>query len=79
MTLREHVGPVNDVAVNQNETQLASVSGDGRLIIWNLVSGEVVKIIAGGERGVACVCWSVRSELDHELDYADHCRAITFL
>lgn len=48
-----HTGPVNALSLDSH--CLASASGDGRLRIWDLETGECKRRLKGHERGLACV------------------------
>lgn len=52
-TLSGHAGPVN--AIGLHADRLASASGDAKIRVWNLVSGQCEKVFEGHERGLACV------------------------
>lgn len=56
-TLRGHDGPVN--AVCAEDGKLVSASGDGKLILWDIVSGERMKTLEGHDRGLACIEFKV--------------------
>ena len=49
-TIEEHTSTVEGVAFNPDATQFASVSWDGRLILWDMETGEIVREL-GGENG----------------------------
>lgn len=62
-TLRGHEGPVN--AVGLEGGQIVSASGDGKMILWDIESGERLRTFDGHDRGLACiefkVCLSLRN------------------
>jgi F-box and WD-40 domain protein 1/11 len=54
-----HEGPVNAVGVQGN--RLASASGDGKMILWDMKSGERLRTFDAHDRGLACIEFKVRS------------------
>jgi F-box and WD-40 domain protein 1/11 len=52
-----HDGPVNAIGIQDN--RVASVSGDGKMILWDIISGEKIRTFEGHERGLACVVYKV--------------------
>lgn len=52
-TLTGHAGPVN--AIGLAGERVASASGDGKIRLWDLVSGECIRVLEGHERGLACI------------------------
>ncbi|PWY87593.1 WD40 repeat-like protein [Aspergillus heteromorphus CBS 117.55] len=53
MTLDGHTAAVN--AIQLNEDEIVSASGDRLIKIWNLRSGACKKTVVGHEKGIACV------------------------
>ncbi|KAJ7823651.1 WD40-repeat-containing domain protein [Mycena leptocephala] len=53
-TLRGHEGPVNAVGL-QSGGRVVSASGDGKMILWDIASGERVRTFEGHDRGLACI------------------------
>jgi F-box and WD-40 domain protein 1/11 len=54
--LKGHRGPVNAVAVRNN--QIVSASGDALVKLWDIETGECLKEFKGHHRGLACVQFS---------------------
>jgi WD40 repeat protein len=48
-----HTGPVNALSIDKHT--LASASGDGRVRLWDLRTGEFLRRLKGHDRGLACV------------------------
>ena len=57
-TLRGHEGPVNAVGLQDN--RVVSASGDGKMILWDVASGERLRTFEGHDRGLACIEFKVR-------------------
>ena len=57
-TLRGHEGPVNAVGLQGN--RVVSASGDGKMILWDVVSGARLRTFDGHDRGLACIEFKVR-------------------
>ena len=55
---RGHEGPVNAVGVQGN--RLASASGDGKMMLWDMASGERIRTFDAHDRGLACIEFKVR-------------------
>lgn len=49
-------------AIGLQGDQVASVSGDGKMILWDIHSGERIRAFEGHERGLACVVFKVSQE-----------------
>lgn len=56
-TLHGHDGPVN--AVGLQGDRLVSASGDGKIMLWDIVSGERIRTLEGHDRGLACIDYQV--------------------
>lgn len=56
-SFRGHEGPVNAVGVQGN--RLASASGDGKMILWDITSGERLRTFEAHDRGLACIEFKV--------------------
>lgn len=56
-TLRGHEGPVN--AVGLEGGKVVSASGDGKMILWDIESGERLRTFEGHDRGLACIEFQV--------------------
>ncbi len=56
-TLRGHEGPVNAVGLQGN--RVVSASGDGKMILWDVASGERLRTFDGHDRGLACIEFKV--------------------
>lgn len=56
-TLRGHEGPVNAVGLQGN--RVVSASGDGKMILWDVASGERLRTFEGHDRGLACIEFKV--------------------
>ncbi|CAK5263759.1 unnamed protein product [Mycena citricolor] len=55
-TLCGHDGPVNAVGLEGRDGKtLVSASGDGKMILWNIATGDRVRTFEGHERGLACI------------------------
>ena len=54
---RGHDGPVNSVGVQGN--RLASASGDGKMILWDMNSGDRIRTFDAHDRGLACIEFKV--------------------
>lgn len=63
--LRGHEGPVN--AVGLQNGRVVSASGDGKLILWDIESGERLRTFEGHNRGLACIEFKVRNNKNHEM------------
>ncbi|EIW79559.1 WD40 repeat-like protein [Coniophora puteana RWD-64-598 SS2] len=61
--LRGHEGPVNAIAGLDSEvdssgrlvSHVVSASGDGKMILWDVESGERIRVFEGHDRGLACI------------------------
>jgi len=51
--LRGHEGPVN--AVGLENDRAVSASGDGKMMLWDVETGECIRIFEGHEKGLACI------------------------
>lgn len=56
--LRGHEGPVN--AVGLENGRAVSASGDGKMMLWDVQSGECIRVFEGHEKGLACIEFKVR-------------------
>lgn len=56
-TLTGHDGPVNAVGIKDDK--VVSVSGDGKMILWDIATGKQIRIFGGHDRGLACVEFKV--------------------
>lgn len=52
-TLRGHRGPVNAVRVLGDH--VFSAGGDGKILMWDIAQGEVIRTFSGHKRGLACI------------------------
>lgn len=71
--LRGHEGPVNAVGLQNGRVVCAicmsvnfvlikhqvSASGDGKMILWDIETGERLKTFDGHDRGLACIEFKV--------------------
>ncbi|KAF9260721.1 WD40 repeat-like protein [Marasmius fiardii PR-910] len=55
LTLEGHDGPVN--ALGLDNGRVASASGDGKIILWDVETGERLRTFEGHERGLACIAF----------------------
>lgn len=51
--LRGHEGPVN--AVGLENGRAVSASGDGKMMLWDVETGECIRVFEGHEKGLACI------------------------
>ena len=56
-TLGGHEGPVNAVGLQGN--RVVSASGDGKMILWDVMRGERLRTFEGHDRGLACIEFKV--------------------
>lgn len=56
--LRGHEGPVN--AVGLENGRIVSASGDGKMMLWDVETGDCVRVFEGHEKGLACIEFKVR-------------------
>lgn len=56
-TFRGHEGPVN--AVGLQSGRVVSASGDGKMMLWDIESGERMRVFEGHDRGLACIEFKV--------------------
>jgi F-box and WD-40 domain protein 1/11 len=56
-TLCGHEGPVN--AIGLQASRVVSASGDGKMILWDINSGERLRTFEGHDRGLACIEFKV--------------------
>jgi WD40 repeat protein len=59
ITLTGHDGPVN--AVGLQDGKVVSASGDNKMIMWDIESGNKLRVFEGHDRGLACIDFKVRS------------------
>lgn len=52
-TLAGHEGPVN--AVGLQAGRVVSASGDGKMMLWDVVTGSRIRTFEGHDRGLACI------------------------
>lgn len=52
-TFRGHEGPVN--ALGLQGDKVVSASGDGKMMLWDISSGERLRTFEGHDRGLACI------------------------
>lgn len=67
-TLRGHEGPVN--AIGLEGGRVVSASGDGKMILWDVQSGERLMTFDGHEKGLACIEFKVRFFAVFSLSYS---------
>ena len=60
-TLQGHEGPVN--AVGLQDDKVVSASGDGKMMLWDIASGQRIRTFEGHDRGLACIEFQVHSPL----------------
>ena len=65
-TLNGHEGPVNAVGLQGN--RVVSASGDGKMILWDVLKGERIRTFEGHDRGLACIEFKVRPAFYFSLD-----------
>ena len=56
-TLRGHEGPVN--AIGLQASRVVSASGDGKMILWDIETGQRQRTFEGHDRGLACIEFKV--------------------
>lgn len=56
-TLCGHEGPVN--AVGLQNGRVVSASGDGKMMLWDIASGNRLTTFEGHDRGLACIEFKV--------------------
>ena len=56
--LRGHEGPVN--AVGLENGRVVSASGDGKMMLWDVETGECIRVFEGHEKGLACIEFKAR-------------------
>lgn len=61
LSIDAHSGPIHAIAMNPDETKIASVGQDGKLRVWNLTTGELAWEAEAHETALA-VTWSSHSE-----------------
>lgn len=64
-TFRGHEGPVN--AIGMQDNKVVSASGDGRMMLWDITSGERLRIFEGHDRGLACIEFKVCPSPGHRV------------
>ena len=47
-------------AVGLQDNRVVSASGDGKMILWDVASGERLRTFEGHDRGLACIEFKVR-------------------
>ena len=52
-----HEGPVN--AVGLQDGKVVSASGDGKMMLWDVVTGSRIRVFEGHDRGLACIEFKV--------------------
>jgi len=57
-TLSGHEGPVN--AVGLENGRVVSASGDGKMMLWDVETGNCIRVFEGHEKGLACIEFKVR-------------------
>lgn len=57
-TLTGHEGPVN--AIGLQGDRLASASGEGKMMLWDITAGTRLHTFEGTDRGLACIDFKVR-------------------
>lgn len=54
--LNDHEGAVLYCAVDQKEKILATCSDDGKIILWTIATGDILRILSGGHTGKVTSC-----------------------
>lgn len=54
--LNDHEGAVLYCAVDQKEKILATCSVDGKVILWTIATGDILRILSGGHTGEVTSC-----------------------
>ena len=58
MTFNEHQAAVNALQIRDYE--IVSASGDRKVMLWNIKTGELVRTFAGHQKGIACIQYDGR-------------------
>lgn len=48
-------------AVGLQDNRVVSASGDGKMMLWDIVRGERLRVFEGHDRGLACIEFKVRA------------------
>jgi small GTP-binding protein len=62
-TLRDHISWISTVAWAPTETYLASASDDNTIRIWDVATGQLVRILSGHDDTVFSVAWSPSGQI----------------
>ena len=67
-----HTRAVNDIALSSNNRYLVSVSGDGKALLWNALTGKILKVVPHGYDPVRLVKFAPRTNFFVTTHYLEH-------